>query len=41
MMGRQRRQVMLSDVEALSRRPIVPDDSFHGRMAAYGDKLIR
>lgn len=41
MMGRQRRQFTLADVQVLAGAPVVPEDSFYGRMATYGDQLIR
>lgn len=41
MMGRQRKQFTLADVQVLAGMPIVPEDSFYGRMATHGDKLVR
>jgi transposase len=41
MMGRQRRQVSFKDVQVWADEPVVPEDSFYGRMAAHGDKLVR
>ncbi len=41
MMGRQRRQVSFKDVQVWVDAPVVPAESFYGRMAAHGDKLVR
>lgn len=41
MMGRQRRQVGFKDVQVWLDAPVVPADSFYGRMATYGEKLVR
>lgn len=41
MMGRQRRQVSFKDIQVWAHRPVVPEESFYGRMAAHGDKLVR
>jgi hypothetical protein len=41
MMGRQRKQFTLTDVQTLAGKLVVPEDSFYGRMATHGDKLVR
>lgn len=41
MMGRQRKQFTLTDVQVLAGALLVSEDSFYGRMATYGDKLVR
>lgn len=41
MMGRQRGQVSFKDVQVWMDAPVVPAESFYGRMATHGEKLIR
>ena len=41
MMGRQRRQVSFRDVQIWADAPVVPKDSFYGRVAAHSEKLVR
>jgi len=39
-MGRQRKQFTLTDVQVLAGAPLVPADSFYGQMAVHGDRLV-
>lgn len=41
MMGKQRRQVSFKDIQVWADQPVVPPDSFYGRMAVYGDQLVQ
>ncbi|MGB9879423.1 MAG: IS1182 family transposase, partial [Anaerolineae bacterium] len=41
MMGRQRKQTNFADIQAWMRAPVVAEDSFYGRMARFGERLVR
>jgi transposase len=41
MLGRRDNQIKFSSIESWCAKPVVPEDSFYGRLAQWGERLVR